>query len=68
MTDPALLRRMGTDAQKWAEEFCKRAKYSDDRGAFIQKDTITGWFANAIEAGRAAGAKPVESKWTRTQP
>lgn len=45
-TDGELLEAMGTDARKWAREFV--AMHGGDEGLMI------GWFANAIEAGRAA--------------
>lgn len=47
MGDGELLARMGTDAQKWAQEFV--AIHGGDEGLMIS------WFAGAIEAGRAAG-------------
>lgn len=51
-TDAEILNTMGTDAAKWAAEFVHLRKTRDmDEGAMI------GWFANAIEAGRAAGMK-----------
>ena len=46
LTDGGLLGYMGTDAQRWAQEFC--AMHDGDEGLMI------GWFANAIEAGRSA--------------
>jgi len=38
---------MGTDARKWATEFCSR-------NPDVDFDTMVGWFANAINAGRYA--------------
>lgn len=59
MNDGELLTYMGTDAMRWAEEFCKlfgvykvnevEADNSDQIGLMVT------WFANAIEAGRDAG-------------
>jgi hypothetical protein len=46
MTDGAQLAYMGTDATKWAHEFV--AMHGGDESLMI------GWFANAIEAGKAA--------------
>jgi hypothetical protein len=46
LTDGGLLGYMGTDAQRWAQEFC--VMHGGDEGLVI------GWFANAIEAGRSA--------------
>jgi len=48
MTDGALLTYMGTDAQRWAQQFNRIVKGVPDEG------TMIGWFANAIEAGRGA--------------
>ena len=60
--DPDLLRHMGTDAEKWAAEFCKRAESTEAikagrYGLMPDEGTVLSWFANAIEAGRAAGLK-----------
>ncbi len=52
-TDSDLLKDMGTDPEKWAEEFCKR--FTPHRPKTYDEPTVRGWFANAIEAGRAAG-------------
>lgn len=49
MTDAERLQKMGTDALEWAREFCSMFPGNDE-------DTMLGWFANAIEAGRSAGA------------
>jgi len=54
MTDGELLAEMGTDAQKWAQEFIRRFG-GRERCAFIDEGLMIGWFANAIEAGRDAG-------------
>ena len=48
MKDSALLKDMGTDAEKWAHQYCRRFPGHDEA-------TLLGWFANAIEAGRSAG-------------
>lgn len=45
-SDGDLLARMGADGTLWAAEFHKR--FGGDEGS------LTGWFANAIEAGRSA--------------
>lgn len=37
-----MLQYMGTDAEKWAEEFCKIFPKGADQG------TMIGWFANAM--------------------
>lgn len=53
-SDGQILARMGTDALKWAEEFTRiRAEvgHEFDEGGMI------GWFASAIEVGRAAGRR-----------
>lgn len=42
-----------TDAQKWAKAFCERNPDADE-------GTMIGWFANAIETGRSAGARLVD--------
>jgi hypothetical protein len=47
--DGELLAKMGTDAEKWATQFVLR--FGGD------KEALTGWFANAIEAGRSAGQR-----------
>ena len=52
-TDATLLQIMGTDAQKWAFQFCRRFADWD----CPKQDIMRGWFANAIEAGRAADPK-----------
>ncbi len=59
MEDGDLLRYMGTDAQKWAAEFCKIAR---DKGLDLDEGWMLGWFANAIMAGHdgATGREPVE--------
>lgn len=49
-TDGDFLRRIGTDAERWAEEFAKRFG-----GRPWSHDDLRAWFANAIEAGRSAG-------------
>lgn len=51
LSDAELLAYLGTDAQRWAHSCIDHAHNTDkaDEGFLI------GWFANAIEAGRAAG-------------
>jgi hypothetical protein len=48
----ALLAKAGTNAQKWAYEFLLRF---DIFGIEDKHSLMTGWFANAIEAGRMQG-------------
>ena len=50
-----------TDAQVWAQEFMK---VYDDLVIVIDEGLMIGWFANAIEVGRAAGASEKQSGWT----
>lgn len=45
-TAGAFLEYCGADAQRWAQEYC--GMFGGDEGLMI------GWFANAIEAGKAA--------------
>jgi hypothetical protein len=53
MTDGKLLEEMGTNAQKWTQEFLKATSSRDvTPNEFAH---ILGWFANALEAGRSAG-------------
>jgi hypothetical protein len=52
MTDGELLAYMGTDAAKWADEFCKVAR---DHGHNLDEGWVLGWFANAIETARDIG-------------
>lgn len=51
-SDGEFLARIGTDGSKWAAEFRRIALnlgYSD-----MDEGWLTGWFANAIEAGVSA--------------
>jgi hypothetical protein len=53
-----MLAFMGTDAQAWADEFCRINNIK--AGALTPtahefQHTLLGWFANAIETGRSAG-------------
>jgi hypothetical protein len=41
---------LGTDAAKWAAEFCRIAR---DHGHDLDEGWVIGWFANAIEAARS---------------
>jgi len=50
MSDGELLAYMGTDAAKWAAEFCRIAR---DHGHDLDEGWMIGWFANAIEQARA---------------
>jgi hypothetical protein len=59
MTDLELIARMGTDAQVWADEFCRVHRIAPGEivmPAADLKATVLTWFANAIEAGRDAAA------------
>lgn len=58
-TDGELLARLGTDAMKWTEEFCKRTPS-------VYPDKMLGWFANAIEAGRSAGVRQHSVEYWRS--
>lgn len=47
-----------TDARVWAEEWCRVARELAAKGVgedLIDEGWMIGWFANAIEVGRAAG-------------
>lgn len=60
MSSGDLLAHMGTDAQRWAEEWCKKAVALEMDGRdLIDEDWMTSWFANAIEAGRNAGMSEI---------
>lgn len=68
-TDSVILNRMGVDAQKWSQQFLATSfQVMVDRGTDIARDeaTMTAWFANAIEAGRAQGRRGTcpHVKWT----
>lgn len=52
-SDGDMLARLGTDGQLWADEFIK---VSDKIGEHNIREMLHVWFANAIEAGRSAGA------------
>lgn len=59
----ATLLHSTTDAQVWAREWCRIAKAfleADDGRLIIDEGWMTGWFANAIEVGRAAGQVGME--------
>lgn len=43
-----------TDARVWAEEFV-RLVVETEPGVTVDFGLMVGWFANAIETGRAAG-------------
>lgn len=58
----ALLKRVGVDGKKWAEEWCAIAQAIVDGssnesalGKIIDPGWMVGWFANAIEAGKTDG-------------
>jgi hypothetical protein len=58
MNDVEMLAQMGTDAQKWAQEWCRIAdeiSIGKDKRTLMDEGWMIGWFANAIEAGRMAG-------------
>jgi hypothetical protein len=53
-----MLAYVGTDAQRWAQAFVERFAVTGRYETTNDNDPIglmIGWFANAIEAGRAAG-------------
>lgn len=52
VTDGEMLEAMGTDAQLWAAEFARLREGVEDPN---DRGWLIAWFANAIEAGRAAG-------------
>jgi hypothetical protein len=52
-----LLAHIGTDAMRWAEAWCRIAReieQADDGRLIVDEGWMVGWFANAIEAGRAS--------------
>lgn len=49
-----MLERVGTNAQLWAQEFMRTIRRNLIE---IDEGFMAGWFANAIEQGRAAGRK-----------
>lgn len=51
--DAELLNYVGTDAEKWTEQFLAYAGLENAGPDFVS--TVTSWFANAIETGRTAG-------------
>ncbi len=53
--DAELLTSMGTDAAKWAEEFCQRFPQTDQGWVF-------SWFANAITAGQECAVSDAEAE------
>lgn len=60
MSSGEMLAYMGTDARRWAQAFGERFTVSSRAADATAHDLIgvmVGWFANAIEAGRDAGAK-----------
>lgn len=44
-----------TDAAVWAEAFLARFRLATVGDRVLDEGTMIGWFANAIEVGRAAG-------------
>lgn len=52
-----MLTYMGTDAVRWTWQFLDSTNLSNAGPDF--KANVTGWFANAIEAGREAGYSKV---------
>lgn len=50
-SDAEMLKGVGTDAVQWARAFLGQDFAPDS----IDEELLTGWFANAIEAGRSAG-------------
>lgn len=65
MTPGEMLAAVGTDGMKWTDAFMQTACFNNPLGRSLrafphgERDTLAGtmlgWFANAIEAGRAAG-------------
>lgn len=51
--DAEHLAYLGTDGQKWAEDFIEAGWSTPPPSSFSA--AVTSWFANAIEAGRTAG-------------
>ena len=60
--DGDFLQRLGTDASQWADEFLNMLRYSHHAPTTLEKITMIGWFANAIEAGRSAGLAAQKDK------
>ena len=58
MSDGERLAYMGTDAARWTDQFLGTLRWSPDGTAALDWGHVLGWFANAIEAGRAAAAPP----------
>jgi len=58
-SDGERLAEMGTDAQKWADEFVQmfdgRVIGFGHAGTGVDVGTMIGWFANAIMAGHDEG-------------
>lgn len=61
-SDGDVLARMGTDAAKWTDKFMR--VQADPTSGPLEWGTMVGWFANAIEAGKAAG----RSEWQDRNP
>ncbi len=62
-SDGDLLARLGTDSQKWAQEFrniALKLGYSD-----MDESWLTGWFANAIMAGWDDGRRKLAATVAR---
>lgn len=57
--DADLLAEMGTDALEWAQQFLKVV--AERPAPELDEAFMTGWFANAIEAGRS-------TQYTRSMP
>jgi hypothetical protein len=56
MSEGEMLTFLGTDAEKWASAFLHFNPHLEGMGVSdAPGDTLHGWFANAIEAGRSAG-------------
>lgn len=53
MDDGELLADMGTDAEKWMDQFFRAV--GQETSTVEERDHVRTWFANAIEAGRSAG-------------
>lgn len=51
-----------TDAVVWAQEFVKTLREHPQTADPHDTGFMIGWFANAIETGRAAGERPVRTR------
>jgi len=68
--DGQFLAYAGTDARKWAAEFCRIAR---DHGHDLDEGWVIGWFANAIEHARTGYERMQEAlerivSWSEAYP